>query len=169
MSGLEFLGAFASAIQLAEFGIKITTVLLETLERLQSYPAQLECHICQVKQLLETTRLIERNRGLQTDIVHSHLNSTLVVAADLQTALEQFAIDYLHKSVRRRFWKIALKGALQEKQIALRFERLEREKSALIFCVTVVHADALANIQGGVELLVDVIAQGMGCEVSIAV
>jgi len=167
MSGMEILGALASAAQLAEFGIKITAVLFEILERLQEYPARLRAHIEQVRQLVETAELISKHPVLHNQEVQSHLKSTLLVASELQTALEQLAEKYFGKPAGRRFWKIVLKGAVQEKQIESRFESLERQKSALIFCITVVHAGALASIQGGVDFLVDVVGNGVGCEVCI--
>ncbi|KAE8441091.1 hypothetical protein EG329_005886 [Mollisiaceae sp. DMI_Dod_QoI] len=156
MSGVEALGVAASAIQLADFGLRISNTLLEVFDRLHEYPARLHSYVDEIKKLIETAHLVEENSGLQTPTVHAHIKTTLAAAIELQTTLERLAGGYSQKSRTYRCLQIVVKGAFEEKQLIARFESLERQKSDLIFCISVVHSDAIAEIQGGVALLVDI-------------
>lgn len=165
MSGLEILGVVASAMQLADFGFKITNTLLEIFDRVQNYPDKIRSHLCQVKQLIEIARLISENSCLHTRTVNTHLKSISAVVLELKTTLEHLAANYRRKSVRRRYLQIVARGAFEEKQIGTAFVRLEHEKTALLISINIAHADILGNIKGGVDLLVGVVNWDMGCGV----
>lgn len=162
MSGVEVLGIVASTIQLADYALRISNTLLEILERLQEYPARLHSYVDQVSYLIETARLVEVTPSLQTPTIHAHIRKTLAAAIELQTTLERLASDYSQKSRTHRYFQIILKGAFEEKQLTAKFGSLERQKSDLIFSISVVHSDALADIQGKVTLLVDIVNCQMG-------
>ena len=166
MSGVEVFGIVASAVQLADFALKIATTLHAVLERLRDYPAKNQLHLAQVEQLIATARLIQDNPGLQTPIVYSHLNATLIEAAQLRKALEELASKLQQKSSPKRYWNFTVNGKAYEKQISARFCTLEQKKSALLFCISVSHSDKLLNIQEGINSLLHVADQGMGSKVS---
>jgi hypothetical protein len=98
---------------------------------------------------------------MQTPTIHAHIETTLATAAELQTTPEQLAGDYSQKSWAHRSLKIILGGAFEERQLATKFRSLERQKNDLIFGISVVHSDALAEIQEGVYWLVDIISRHM--------
>jgi hypothetical protein len=158
MSGVEVLGVVASAVQLVDCVLRISNTLLEISERLHEYPARLHSHVDQVKHLIQAARLAEGNPSLHTPTIHAHVKTTLAAAAELQTTLERIAVDYSQKSWAHRYLKIILRGAFEERQLVAKFVNLERQKSDLIFCISVVHSDALAEIQEGVDWLVDIIS-----------
>jgi hypothetical protein len=133
-------------MQLADFGLK----LFEIFKRLQGYPTRLQANIDQIEQLIVISHTISGNPGLHTPAVHSRLNSTLVVAAELKAALERMAG---YKSARR-YWKLGANGALQERQIEAMFRRLEEEKTRLGLSICFIHIDTLVDIQRSVDLLV---------------
>lgn len=168
MAGLEVLGVIASALQVADIGLKILNSLLEIMDRFKGYNEQLNSHIIQVRQLTEAANLISETPGLQTPAIHSHLQSTLVEAAGLNLTLEKLAAKS-STSAGRRYWEIAVKGGFREREILERLGGLEQRKTALILCITVAHSETLAGIHSRVSFLVGIVEQEMGCGVSSAV
>lgn len=142
MSGIEIIGLVASASQLALYSIKITTCLGEICQRVQNAPARIRHHSDQLRQLVSTAQLVQEHRLLQTAHVHAHINATLEQARTLSAILEQLTIDYSRGSIRR-YWKIL--KATREKEIQANFDRLEKEKIALILCISVAQTDLLGQ------------------------
>ena len=142
MSGIEIVGLLASAGQLVSYSIKITTSLNEIYQRVQDAPKRISQHSIQIKQLISTTKLIQQQQLLQTALVFTHINATLEQAKSLCTILEQLTQDYSRGSIRR-YWKILT--ATKEKEILANLDRLEKEKSALILCISVAQTDILGR------------------------
>ena len=142
MSGIEILGLVASASQLALYSIKITTCLAEICKRVQDAPVRIRQHSDQIRQLQSTVQLVQQNHLLQTAHVYAHINATLEQAKTLSAILEQLTKDYSRGSIRK-YWKIL--KASREKEILDIFDRLEKEKSALILCISVIQMDQLGQ------------------------
>ena len=142
MSGIEIVGLVASASQLISYSIKITTCLSEIYQRVQDAPMRIRQHSDQIRQLLSTAQLVEKHHLLQTAHVHAHINATLEQAKTLSATLEQLTKDYTRGSIRR-YWKILI--ATKEKEILANFDRLEKEKSALLLCISVAQTDLLGQ------------------------
>ena len=138
MSGIEIVGLLASAGQLLSYSFKITRSLNEIYQRVQDAPKRISQLSIQIKQLINTTQLIQERQVLQTALVLTHINATLVQAESLCTILEQLTEDYSRGSIRR-YWKILT--ATKEKEILANFDRLEKEKSALHLCISVAQID----------------------------
>ena len=142
MSGIELVGLLASASQLVIYSIKITTSLSEIYQRIQDAPLKIKQHSDQIKQLIDTSEFVRQHPLLQTDQVHIHINATLEQAKCLSTVLEQLSKDYTRGSIRR-YWKILT--ANKEKEILANFDRLEKEKSALVLSISVAQTDILGQ------------------------
>ena len=142
MSGIEIIGLVASASQLALYSIKITTCLAEICKRVQDAPVRIRQHSDQIRQLQSTVQLVQQNHLLQTAHVYAHINATLEQAKTLSAILEQLTKDYSRGSIRK-YWKIL--KATREKEILDIFDRLEKEKSALILCISVIQVDQLGQ------------------------
>lgn len=142
MAGIEIVGFLASASQLVVYSIKIATCLSEICQRVQDAPERIRQHSDQIRLLVSTAQLVEQHRLLQTTHVHAHINATLEQAKTLSATLEQLTKDYSRGSIRR-YWKI-LKAA-KEKEILANFDRLEKEKSALLLCISVAQTDLLGQ------------------------
>lgn len=140
MSGIEVVGLVASVSQLVTYSIKITQNLSEICQRVQDGPLIVKQRSDQIKQLISTAELIQQNHFLQTAHVLIHLNETLEQAKTLSTTLERLANDYSRGSIRR-CWKILI--ATKEKTILANFDRLEKEKSALVLSISVAQTDLL--------------------------
>lgn len=150
MTGVEILGLLASLSQLAAYTINITTSIAEIYHRVQDAPQRIQQHIQQISHLIDTARLIEKHRLLQTDSICAHVNSTLDQAIQVCRIVDKFKGDYDRRSSIRKYWT-ALKGT-KEKEILASLKRLEQEKSALLLCISIVHTDLLGNLQGNYDL-----------------
>ncbi len=148
MSGAEIIGLLASASQLAIYGIKITTSISEIYQQIQEAPKKIRQYAEQLDQLIETAKLIERHPGLQTVAVDAQIKNTIKQARELASLLERVKKDYSHGSVRK-YWKI-VRGR-HKREILDNFETLEKEKSALQLCLSVVHIDILRSIQDDIN------------------
>ena len=152
MSGAEIVGILASASQLAVYSIKITNSIYEIYRRFQDAPRRIQQHVEHVTQLADTAQLIEQHRSLQTINIDRQIRTTLKQAKTLSAILDQVTSDYSNGSVRK-YWKI-LKGK-KEKEILANLDQLEKDKSSLHLCISLVHTDLLGDIQGGVGKLVE--------------
>lgn len=152
MSGIEVLGVLASIAQLLDCSLKLSSLVGEVYSRVREAPERVVMHTAQLGQLVDTARLIERSSDLQKPIVNIHLKATLAEAARLQRILERMIEDYTKGSRKKRILK-AVKGA-GERLMLNSFERLEKEKSALILCISFIHTETLGTIRDGVGELI---------------
>ena len=144
MAGIEIVGLLASVSQLVVYSIKITTCLSEICQRVRDTSLRIAQHSDQVRQLVIIVRYIENHRLLQTVHVHAQIDATLEQAVSLSATLEQLRNDYSRGKIRR-YWKTIQGG--KEKEILANFDRLEKEKSSLLLCISVVNMDLLGDIQ----------------------
>lgn len=148
MSGIETLGVLASATQLAAYSIKIVLHLDEIYSALQNTSSRTKGQLKQVKELIQTTTLIERHESLWSPAVHRQLQATLSEARTLHDLLQELANKYTRSPVWK-YWSIL--NGVAEKEILISLDRLEREKSTLRLCIGAVHTDLLLNIQGSIK------------------
>ena len=138
MSGLEVVGALASAIQLAETCLKITIFANDLFTRVHGAPEVIRTRITQIGQLTEIARLIEHNLSLQTPLIESVLGTCSKDATSLWDTLNKLDTPATAgKTVK--YWK-ALVGATKENKIIRICERLEYSKSSLILCIASVNS-----------------------------
>ena len=142
MAGIEIVGFLASASQLVLYSIKITACLFELCQQVQDAPLRIRQNSDQITQLISTAQLVEENHFLQTAYVLNQTNATLKQAKNLSAILQRLTEDYSRGPIRR-CWKL-LTGT-KEKEILAIFDRLEKEKSALILCVSVAQTDFLGK------------------------
>jgi len=151
MTGVEVLGGLASIAQLLEYSLKLSSLVSEVYSRVKEAPERVIMHTAQIHQLVDTARLIERSSDLQKPIIEVHLKATLTEAARLQRILERMIEDYTKGPSKKRIWN-AVRGA-GERRMLTSFERLEKEKSALILCISFIHTETLGTIRDGVGQL----------------
>ncbi|KAL9109188.1 MAG: hypothetical protein Q9227_006113 [Pyrenula ochraceoflavens] len=152
MAGPETLGIISGSTQLAAYAIQIALHLGEICKGSQTILNRTREHQNQVRELLETTTLIEQHKGIQSPVIYAQLQRTLVEARSLHNLLRELVAKYSQNQFYR-YW-YAFKG-IGEEEILARFSKLEREKSALRLCISVVHTDILVDIQAGMEHLSD--------------
>lgn len=149
MSGIETIGIIASASQLAAYGIRIVSCLSQLYKEVSVMPHKIRDHIKQIEKLVETTILIQEHDSLRSPAIHSHLHTTLNEAVSLYNILTKIASKFAERS----FWAFwTFLKSVGEKDILNRLSNLEREKSALRLCISLIHTDLLLNIQSSLNL-----------------
>jgi hypothetical protein len=144
MSGLEALGALASAAQVAAYMVKVAAFLSDVFEKLKHAPERIRQHAHQIERLIDITLHIKENSSLHTQLIFAQLDSTIAQAYSLQALLGKLLSQYTQSSFRRRFWK-ALEGR-KEKQLLVALQNLEREKTGLSLCLTASQTEFLHNV-----------------------
>lgn len=137
MSGVEALGILASVIQITQFAISITSTIAEIYGTVQAAPARVQQGLEQLQRLLDTINIIEQNCTIQTERVEAHLSALLTYARTLHVMLSKLALSFM-KSFKR-YLKVWL-GNQEERLIIEQFDKIEKEKTALILSILEVHS-----------------------------
>jgi hypothetical protein len=145
----EILGVVASATQLAQYALKISAFISEAHDRVRG-GAELQKHAAQIQRLIDTTAEIERNPLTCNHAVLQHLESATNEARHLLDLLQRLSTDYTCGSLGKRYLKAA-RGGKYEKRIATSFQRLEQEKTFLIFCIGMGNTEQLHCISEDVK------------------
>lgn len=157
MSGLELitvLGVAASAAQLIDYSLKVIAAVSDIYSRVKDAPKRVVRYTSQVHALVEAGRAIQDIQDLRRSrLVYCQLEATLLEVKQLDQVLACIRLDYTTGSRSKRVWRTIVGD--KERRILTCFERLEKEKTALILCISVVHTQTLQTIGNGVELLVE--------------
>jgi hypothetical protein len=129
MSGLEVLGAVASAVQLADTCMKVATCATDLFSRIRDAPETIQKRIMAIEQLVEIARLIEHNPSLQTPLIASILTGARADADQLFEILTKIDAQPTAGKVVK-YWK-ALEGVIKEKKILAICDRLQEIKASL--------------------------------------
>ena len=143
MYGLEVIGAIAAAGQLIEQGTKIVRFVSDLYSKIQNAPESIRGQVVQVEQLIDISRLIERNPSLQTNAVASILRTCLLDAKKLHEILGKLSIS-AQDGKAKKIWK-ALDGLTKEKKIDALFQNLEQQKSSLALSIQAVDSAAIQD------------------------
>lgn len=138
MSGLEVLGAAASAVQLADAAWKISKFFSSLSSHVKDTPSSVLKRKAQIEHLAEIARLIKNSVVLQTDLIASLLRVCVQEIRDLESLLSKL-VDGATSGRIARYWK-AVGGIQTEKRISAICDRLEREKTAIILCIVSIDA-----------------------------
>ncbi|CZR70053.1 uncharacterized protein PAC_19954 [Phialocephala subalpina] len=144
MSGVEILGAVASAVQVADICIRITDSLVEFYSRVHDAPEKINQRTVQIAQLKEMAHLIERCPSLQISPVTSILKSISHEARRLEDILTQATTRGNEGKVKRKLKSVGF--ALKEKQVESICTRLESEKTTLLLCIAGIDSALLSSI-----------------------
>jgi hypothetical protein len=156
MSGLELIavvGVAASAAQLIEYSLKIIGMVAEIYSRIRDAPKRIVQYTTQINQIIAACRAIQEYKSLDTPLIDDQIRSIFGELKHLDLALTGIRRDYTAGSKSKRAWKTIVSN--KEKSIVTCFERLEKEKTALILCINVVHIQTLRNIGSGVDILIE--------------
>jgi len=156
MSGAEVilaLGVAASAAQLVEYSIKAIRIMSEIYIRVNDAPKRIVRYTAQIHQIIEAGRAIQETRQLQSPLIHGQLQNVLAEVKHLDQLLGVVRLDYTTGSSTKRVWKKFV--GHEERHILTCFKRLEKEKTALLLCLSVFQTQALQKIGNRVETLVE--------------
>lgn len=87
MSGLEALGAIASAAHVAAYAVKIATCLPDIYNETKTAFRRILKHSNRIQELIQTITLIKQYKSLQLDDIHVHIKATLSKAQSLHDIL----------------------------------------------------------------------------------
>ena len=145
MSGLEVLGAAASAIQLADAAWKVSKLFSSLSSHVEDAPSSILKRKAQIEYLAEIARLIDDSPMLQTDLIASLLRACVPEIRDLEGLLSKL-VDGATSGRIARYWR-AVGGIQHEKRISAICECLEQEKTAIILCIVSVDASVPSSLQ----------------------
>ncbi|KAF4631647.1 hypothetical protein G7Y89_g6487 [Cudoniella acicularis] len=149
MAGIDVIVVLAGATQLLDYSLKLTSSIAEIYSRVKHSPERVYRHTTQIYQLIETARFIQLQSKLHYQpLILTHVKSTLEEAGELQKILDRVLVDYTQGSHKKRVWKAVLGS--QEKRLVTCFDRLEKEKSALLLCINFSQTETLNSLRDSV-------------------
>ncbi|MCJ1250233.1 hypothetical protein MMC30_007459 [Trapelia coarctata] len=136
MSGVEVLGALASAAQVAFYVIQTNSLIIEQFKRLRNATTKFQQHADTATQLISIARVILSNQWLQTENMAALLEVILGRAEEVHNLLPKV---YKNETAARSgivatYWK-AFRSLRKEERILAIFAGLEEQKSALALCI----------------------------------
>lgn len=136
MTGVEVLGALASAAQIAFYIIQTSSMIIEQFKRLRNAAIKFQQHSDTTTQLIGISRVVQSNQWLQTESMASLLKGILGRLEEVHKLLPK--VQKHDKSARPGFvvtyWK-AFRSLRKEDRILAIFAGLEEQKSALALCI----------------------------------
>ncbi|KAH7410671.1 hypothetical protein BKA64DRAFT_359488 [Cadophora sp. MPI-SDFR-AT-0126] len=149
----EILGVVAGATQLAQYALKISAAISEVHDRVRS-STEFREHKARIQRLIDTTAEIKRHPQTCNYAVLQHLKSATEEANHLLDLLQRLLTEYTCGSLGKRYLK-AVRGGKYEKKIATSFQRLEQEKTSLIFCIGMGNTEQLHYISEDVKRIAE--------------
>ena len=135
MSGIEALGAIASAAQLAYYLIETASVIAKQFKRLHNVSKRLQQHVETVKHLLGVAEQVRSNQWLQTPAIARLLGVVLKHAEYAQSMLPKLETNSsANQRLMINYWR-AYKHTKKEEEVLQVFTILEKHKSALTLCI----------------------------------
>ena len=145
MSGIEFIGAVASASQLARYTVNIITYAKDIIAFIKETSSQFQRHQETLESLISAVETIRQTPLLQTCSIRDHLALLSRRTEVLGVNLKRYTPDSQTK-LYRRVWT-ALLAHKVEAQILQGLTDLERDKSNLILCITSFYGIVLHDIR----------------------
>ncbi|RDW64859.1 hypothetical protein BP6252_10510 [Coleophoma cylindrospora] len=149
----EILGVSASAAQLLDCSIKLGSALREAVEVVKNGPKGLKARSRQVSHLIDTADVVKNNERLHTPLVHCYLKAVLAEASSLLKILSRAIVQHTTGPLPLRLWRAF--RSKQGRSILEAFDRLEREKVALILCINNASAAALPCVSRPVDKMAE--------------
>jgi len=146
MSGVEALGAVASATQLVAYVSKLILAINDVIQQLKDAPRRLQERMASLHFLASFLDYVSKtDHYLLNTNIRKYLFRIQENVNNLLDALETSYRQITDKSIRR-YWK-ALAFHKCEEQILKSFAALENDKSSLLLFLTGANGQALCHIQ----------------------
>ena len=140
----EVCSVLATVAQLTEYVPKLFSALHEAYKTVKHGAKLLNARIDQVARLIETANIVKENEQLHTPLVDQQLQVILNEAEALLVVLFAAISACTTGSLQRRFWKALRKQ--HEESILQAFNKLEKEKATLQFCISLASAESLSGL-----------------------
>lgn len=136
MSGVEVLGALASAAQITFYIIQTSSLIVEQCKRLRNASVKFQQYADTASQLIGSARVVESNKWLQTENMAVLLREILARTKEIHDLLPK--VQKSEKGSGPGFmascWK-TYRSLRKEERILAIFAELEEQKSALVLCI----------------------------------
>jgi hypothetical protein len=115
MSGVEVIGAIASAAQLADVGVRLVSAISRLCRQFWDHPQSLSKRVYNLEQLIQITEIIRTTKLADIEIFRITLENSIADAGALLTLIESLSERERDGKIRRG-WK-AVCGVAKETQI----------------------------------------------------
>lgn len=161
MSGAEVIGLLASVSQLVQYATKLVSLLQQICQDSARSADRYQRHQLQVHQVVRIARLIDKNEGLKTELVLSHVESLTITTQTLQRAIEQ-SVWFTGPSNKFKKCLKVLELPKAQDAIVKGFADLEREKSCLSLCLLGEFGKIIFQIQTNLDSSLPSIRERVG-------
>ena len=145
MSGIEALGAVASAAQLAFYLFETSSVISKQFKRFRNVSKRLQQHTETVNHLLQVAEQVQSNQWLQTPAIALLLGVVLKHADYAQSMLSNLGTKSSENPrLKLNYWR-AYKDTKKEEEVLQVFASLEEHKSALALCILEVQSKQMGE------------------------
>jgi hypothetical protein len=150
MSGVEVLGALASATQIVHYAIGAAEHLKKAYERAKGNCPDFNRQYNQVKQAACTAEFIKSIPSLQTPLVLEHLEDIRHCLRELESVLSRI-VNQKDSKLWKRFLKEVVSGKDQSGLLSKNFAALEASKSSLMICLLGSYGNVLVDLTQRVD------------------
>ncbi|KUJ07233.1 uncharacterized protein LY89DRAFT_790008 [Mollisia scopiformis] len=141
---ISVLGALSAVTQLADQLARVISAAINVYKRYKD-PRSTFGQLSQVEQLVQIAGVIKSKPSLQNSAVQNVLANCLQDAEKLRDILDKIVVIDGTDSRRRRIKK-SLAAMMKDKEVMSILNSLERDKSALQLCISVIEASNIADI-----------------------
>lgn len=152
MSGIEVIGIIASVSQLVQYSTKLIMILNEICNKTPKSSQRYRRHEQQVRQVKQIAELISATQGLQSDLIHTHIDSLTETTKSIEEAMERTLFFAGPSSKMKKCLRI-LDIPKADAMVFQGFEDLERDKSCLTLCLLGSFGSLIVQIQGGMPAM----------------
>lgn len=135
---ISILGGVSAVTQLADQLARVITLAIDVYKRYKD-PGSTTSQLSQVEKLIHIAGVIKSKPALQTAAVSNVLSSCLQNAENLRDMLSKIVVVVGADSRRRRVKK-SLAAMMKDKEVVNILNTLERDKSVLQLCISVIEA-----------------------------
>jgi hypothetical protein len=148
MSGLEILGAVASAAQLADLCFKVLKSISCLYRDIKAIPRDIDNSITRISQLSEVAQLVSNTPSLHSPVITAVVHEALADIEALLSVLEETSHAKSSHFIKQQWHNVS--HILQEPVVRKLLDRLESTKVTLSLCIDTVNSQALHSI--GIEV-----------------
>lgn len=148
MSGLEIVGAVASAAQLADLCLKALKSISSLYRNVKNIPTDVDNSITRINQLSEIAQLVSSTPSLHSPVITAAVHEALTDVEKLLELLEGTSHPKGSNPVKQQWHNIS--HILHEPVVQKLLGRLESTKVTLSLCIDAVNSQALHSI--GIEV-----------------
>lgn len=132
---IDDLAAAAATAQFIEQGLNLVKWFYSSFVEIKEAPENVKKDIANVEQLIGIARLIQQNKALQTDSIHSCLRSCLNECTRLDESLKAMKAEEGSSWRNHKHWKKAFTAWFKKEGVNKAFGVLESQKTIMLLAM----------------------------------